>query len=478
MKPYLLGVVGAILLGLVSAASADLKSDIEKVLRDKALTGAKVGIQVARLGATADEDRIVFSHNAATPLTPASNMKLVTTAAALETLGPDFRFRTLLVRRGEDLILVGDGDPTFGDLELLKRVNWGVTTVFEKWAGELKRLGRNSVGNVLVDDSVFDEVFLHPRWPADQQASRYVAQVGGMNLNFNCVDVVVRGRTAGSAAGFSLVPPTRYVKVSNSCTSGGQNAVWLNRAAGGNSITLRGSCPVNQTVQTSVTIHDPPMFAATVLAETLAGAEIKVTGKVGRDRTVRALVTGRKPAEAYAVIAAHETPIAQVLARANKESRNLYAEALCKRVGYAASGESGSWASGTAAAAAVLRRAGAEPEQFKLDDGCGLSRENAVSASALVSLLRHAHRAAWREVYVNSLAIGGVDGTLDDRFTGDLKGRVLAKSGYINAVSTLSGYLKTKDGTWYAFSILINNPRGSGKPIHEAIVKAIDQNKP
>jgi D-alanyl-D-alanine carboxypeptidase/D-alanyl-D-alanine-endopeptidase (penicillin-binding protein 4) len=216
------------------------------------------------------------------------------------------------------------------------------------------------------------------------------------------------------------------------------------------------------------------MFAATVFAEMLAANNIRREGQVRRDNTFRSRPAG---GEGGNVVAVHETPLTTVLARANKDSMNLYAESLCKRLGREATGQPGSWANGTAALADYLRKAGVPDEQFKLDDGCGLSKENVISPHAINKVLAHAFHGKARDAFVFSLSVAGVDGTLEDRFKGsDLRGRVLGKSGYINGVRSLSGYLKAKDGQHYAFSILMNKVPDDGtiKILQEKIVKAVD----
>ena len=479
------------LLLLTTSARADLDKDIHAILRDRLLEKAAVGIEIVQLGETPTQDRVLFRHRGDAPHIPASNLKIITTSAALDTLGPDFRFQTLLVQKGEDLVLVGDGDPTFGDAELLKKVGWDTTTVFQNWAQQLRKAELLAFRHLLVDDSVFDETFVHPNWPPDQEQARYVAQVAGMSLNLNCIDFFVRGSGSGALATYRLNPPTRYAPVTNSVVAGGDNAVWINRHRGSNDITLRGTCPSSGEVAASVTIHDPAMFAATVLAETLRSNNVHVEGKIARDRTVRATLSSnpqsatRNPqSDRSRILAVHETPISQVLARANKDSINLYAESLCKRLGFAAGGATGgpgSWPTGAAAIGTFLRKAGVSESQFRIDDGSGLSRENAVSPDAVTSVLRFNHHGPNREGFLASLAVGGIDGTLDERFrSADLKGRVFGKSGYIVGVSALSGYIKARDGNWYTFCILMNNlargTNGRAKFLQDQIVKAIDAN--
>jgi serine-type D-Ala-D-Ala carboxypeptidase/endopeptidase (penicillin-binding protein 4) len=146
-------------------AQADLAADVRAVLAGPGMAHVKHSIKLVRLG---DGGRavVLLDSNATAPMTPASNLKLVTTSAALEQLGPGFKFRTLLLQHDGDLILVGDGDPSFGDAELLKKSGWDAATVFQTWAAGLAARKIGPVRRVLVDDSVFDTQFLHPDWPA------------------------------------------------------------------------------------------------------------------------------------------------------------------------------------------------------------------------------------------------------------------------------------------------------------------------
>lgn len=472
--------MACVLLGAASWSRADLESDIRDILADKYLQKVDAGIEVIQLQTGATSPHVLYRHQSQTPYIPASNLKLATTSAALHKLGPDFKFRTLLVLHDGDLILVGDGDPTLGDYELLRKSGWDVDTVFKNWADVLKGRGIHSVRNVIVDDSVFDEVFIHPNWPADQLNEHYMAEVGGVNLNANLLNFQIRLTAAGQAVQYITNPATQYAGIRNICISGSQNAIWFSRTPQSNDITLRGEANRSTDVPVSVTIHDPPMYAATVLSETIQKAGITVGGTVQRDRTIRTTLAGLQDAQRndWTLLAVHETALSTVLARTNKDSMNMYAECLCKRLGFAAGGE-GTWSTGTAAVGEFLKSLDIDPSEFKLDDGCGLSKENRISANALTRVLAHNFQGDYWPVFLNSLAVAGVDGTLNDRFIGtDLRGRVFAKSGYVAGVSSLSGYLKTPDDRWYAFSILFNGiPRGTNstaKVLQERIVRAID----
>jgi serine-type D-Ala-D-Ala carboxypeptidase/endopeptidase (penicillin-binding protein 4) len=459
---------------------ANLTDDIDAVLQDPLLARANVGVDIVRLGQTAADLSNVYQINATLPLIPASNLKVITTSAALERLGAGFKFRTLLLLHGGNLVLIGDGDPTLGDAELLKKVGWSVDTVFKTWAAGL--LQRHiTARDLLVDDSIFDEQFLHASWPADQVDKRYVAEIAGLNLNANCIDVYVQPHGIGQLVGFRTDPATRYVSIRNSCIGGDDNAIWLGRLPGtANDLVLRGKARTANDVPVSVTVHDPAMYAGTVLAETLRGAGMSLSGTVKRDRTARAAYVHAAGAgdASWTVLAVHETPLASVIDRANKDSMNLYAECLCKRLGFAVSG-AGTWAAGTGAVGDFLASLKIPSSQYTLDDGCGLSKHNAISAQLMVRVLTHDFFSRDGELWMQSLAVAGEDGTLADRFRGtDLRGRVIAKTGFVNGTSCLSGYLRAKDDGWYCFSIMFNGiPEGTNsgaKTLQERIVRAID----
>lgn len=470
---------------LTAAAHADLARDVRAVLAEKLLAKGDVSIQIMRLGSSPAESKTIYEHKSRTPRIPASNLKLVATAAAMDKLGADFEFKTTLAARGRDLALIGDGDPTLGDAEMLRKLGWDVDTVFKSWAQLLVQNGITRVENLYVDDSIFDEQFLHPNWPPEQQHKRYVPQVAGVNLNANCLDFYLRVGGPGQTVEYRHSPATAYATVGNTCVTGTRNAVWLSRQPNTNDIVLRGETNASNTEPISVTIHDPAMFAATVLAETLAAHGVKMTGTVQRDRTIReSMLPGAAQAlsaEPWKPLAVHSTPLSVALVRANKDSMNLYAEALCKRIGAALSGRSGTWENGTIAMGMFLELIGANRDEFSIDDGSGLSKKNSISANAIARVLEHQFHDAGRDLFIGSLAVSGTDGTFESRFRdSDLRGRVFGKSGYVVGVSSLSGYLHAKDGQWYAFSIIMNGlPEGTNgvaKQLQERIVKAIDVN--
>jgi D-alanyl-D-alanine carboxypeptidase/D-alanyl-D-alanine-endopeptidase (penicillin-binding protein 4) len=471
-------VVGSILAWthVVPVAAAANRSgfdgEVRDVLSDKALAKGKASVVVARL--TAQGAQPVFSSNGTLPLMPASNQKVVTTSAAMAILGPDFRFHTQVYLRDGDLYIVGDGDPTIGDPDLVEKIGWQYDTVFNMWAEKVAKAGVTTVRNVYVDDSIFDQEFVHGNWPTNQLDRKYVAQVSGFSFYANTIDLRVVARGSGTAV--ETTPPTSYVKITNGTKPGAKNAVVVGRGTTGNDLTLKGEVPRSGSEAFSTTIQDPALYGATCFLETLRKSGIQVTGGVARASGVSAAAAA-DPAK-YVPVAALDTPLATVLARCNKDSANLYAESVAKRIAAKASGKSGSWEGSRGAVGAWLTRIGVPADEFELDDGCGLSRGNHISANAIVKILAADFAAPYRQAYIDSLAVGGVDGTLSKRFGDNLKGRVHAKTGYIDGVSNLSGYLEARNGQWYCFSILFNQIPGGVKPLHERIVKAIDDDLP
>jgi D-alanyl-D-alanine carboxypeptidase/D-alanyl-D-alanine-endopeptidase (penicillin-binding protein 4) len=276
--------------------------------------------------------------------------------------------------------------------------------------------------------------------------------------------------------------------VNNTLRRGAKNAVDLTRAEGGNAIILRGQTNAREQGPLQVTVDDPTAWFGTVFAETLRDAGIDC-GEAVTDRSIRSQWNARQPVDQYTVpdpagwrlLAVHETALPPVLARTNKDSINLYAEALAKRAAFAATGEPGSWSAAEEAARDFLARIGSEAQSIRLEDGSGMSREDRVTAEVLCDVLVAMHHGDAAELYRDSLSEAGEDGTLARRFREkgrqDLHGRVFAKTGYIDGVSTFSGYLHGRDGKWYAFSILVNDSREVWKAqqLQEAVVVALDR---
>ena len=438
-----------------TAVARPLQGRLEAIIGSTNLGDAKVAFYVLDLN-----DGLPRAEQHSTdPMLPASNMKLVTAAAAAVLLDEDFQFSTRLYLQGRSLVVVGDGDPAFGDPKILGAMQMNVDDLLARWVAAAQKAGVERVDRIIIDDRIFDQQRVHPNWPTDQLHLWYCAEVSGLNFNDNCLDIYATPTRIGQSPVIQTRPLDAPVVLTNAARTGRKNAVWPTREPGTNRITVRGEVKHRLTQPIYVTVHDPAMLFGQTLRDRLRAAKIEV-GDVQRADDAFALGDAT-------LIAEVRTPLAEILARCNKDSQNLFAESLLKRIGHEATGDPGSWASGSAAVRMFLSKTlGPDAANFVIDDGSGMSRENRLTAQLLCRLLAKMNRMGdVADLYRDSLAVGGRDGTLRTRFGEQrLTGTVHGKSGYINGVIALSGYLVHEDRA-YAFSILINDYK---KPVYVA----------
>ncbi|CAG0949605.1 serine-type D-Ala-D-Ala carboxypeptidase/endopeptidase (penicillin-binding protein 4) [Phycisphaerales bacterium] len=466
-----------------------LNEDVSRAIGKRKLGEARVGISVR----DADNGVVLADFRGSEPLTPASNMKLLTSGAALLVLTPEFAFRTEVILDGDRLIVRGAGDPALADPELLSRMSPKLTVgdVLTVVTGAVVKAGVTGVREIIVDDRVFDRQFVHPSWPTEKLDRGYSAEVAGLNFHANVIEVFPRPSQdgAGSPPLFSIQPEAPWLRIDNRARTvlDGKNTVWLSRDPQANRFVLRGEVRNASQVGVEVTVHNPPEFFGQLLADQLSRAGVRIAGGAssteGGPRGVRVaqdgeILTGGR------VLAAVSTPISEALHRCNSDSANLYAECFLKRIGQAVTKEPGSWSNGGAVLRMVLsQRLGAQVGAgVTIADGSGLSRDNAVAPGTLARWLEVvAKESAARDTFTNSLAKPG-EGTLKKRFGGvKLKNDLYAKSGFINGVRTLSGYLvDPESGRRIAFSVMVNDIKtdvqtAAALDLHEEVVKIADE---
>jgi serine-type D-Ala-D-Ala carboxypeptidase/endopeptidase (penicillin-binding protein 4) len=470
-------------LSLASSVFAGIREDVDRLIRLTQLKGATVAVSVRDCGTGA----AMVTVNQDAPMAPASNMKLLTTGAALHALGADFEFATKLVRDGNRLIVVGDGDPAFADPELLPEMSLNgsqgvdVDSFIDLWVKAAANSGVSSWDEITIDDRIFDREFIHQSWPADQLNKRYCAQVAGFNFHGNVLHFFPRPRKGETPDVSEVRPRAPWLKVANAGTSRDssrdKNDAWVARKLNTNELTVRGNVRFAYKTPVPVTIHDVPDFFARLLADRINRAGIRVSRTGVCDRNGPAT-----NGEVLGPIVT--TPISTVITRCNTESENLYAECLLKRIGFAVTGEPGSWINGAAVMRHIVHKRLGDPQLAAgviVADGSGLSAQNRVTAASMTAWLNSFHNdAKLGPVFIESLAVGGESGTLKSRLSDSnkLHGAVIqAKTGYINRVSCLSGYVTMSDGRRRAFSVLVNNlPSGSvsvAKKLQDQIVAAI-----
>jgi len=411
--------------------------------------------------------KVLFEHHADTPMTPASTMKVLTMATGLHVLGAGFSFRTVCAIDGDRLVVIGDGDPGLGDPKLCKARGETVTTVLVRWAKALSARGVTDLADGLViDESIFDDVFVHPSWQKEDLQKWYAAPVGGLNINDNCVDITVwPDERAGAPVRWSVSPPNDLVRIVNKCTSGVAGKAILHHPHDTFEYHISGQCSKRWPFA-PVSFPDPGLLLAGALRRTFADHGVSIANAPVRTR-VRT-PDGQLP-NTLEVVGDHQTPLADVFLRIGKDSENLFAECLLKRTGYQwarrakTSDSVGSWDTGARAVLDTLECAGIDVTALVVADGSGLSRKNRCTARQLVETLVWVHRRADGVLLRQSLSVCGTDGSLRQSMQ-DLKGRIVAKTGTMKGVRALAGYVQATANREYAFAILFNGYSGSSSP--------------
>jgi D-alanyl-D-alanine carboxypeptidase/D-alanyl-D-alanine-endopeptidase (penicillin-binding protein 4) len=464
----LIGVVGAV--SPVSSVSAqdrgDLGADLDAILANPGLAGADPGLVVKTL-----DGEIVYQHSSDRRRQPASNAKLATSAAALEVLGPDHRFATTVSsparRHGTtldgDLFLKGTGDPTMlaADYDTLAKqmADSGVTRVR---------------GRLVADDTWFDSTRLGLGWAWDDEPYYYNAQISALtaapDTDYDAGAIVIRVEPgANGKAKVSTEPPTDYVKIHNTATTGpagSDDTISVDRRHGSNLFTVTGSIPADGGPDEEfMAVWEPTGYAAALFRDALAAHGVRVLGPTTR---------GTTPSGAKEYASRESMPLRELLVPFLKLSNNMHAEILTKTMGRATAGE-GSWDAGEDAVAAVLPTLGVTG-RLSLVDGSGLSRMDQIAPDQLAALLGGAAGRPWFGDWFASLPVAGkadrlVGGTLRNRMRGTpAEGQVHAKTGSLTGVSGLSGYVDTAGGERLVFSMVTNNTIGfDTKAIEDAV---------
>lgn len=456
----------------LSVRAESLEARINPLLDNPQLKGASVSLDIQQV--TANGPVPLYSHDPNLPLGPASNCKLLTTAAAFERYGPHATFKTNLFQVGPDLLIVGGGDPGLGDTKIAARHNESPIAAFEQWAQRLAQAGITSYRDLIVDDRIFDSDWTHANWPAGDRLSSDSAPIGGLNFNANCLDWTPLLTSRGVSV--QLMPDTSYVSVANKASRGKETKISMIRPATSNHFEFRGTLAASAATPNSVPIYDPGLWTGTILRDILTRAGISQSGQIRRAAASEVFPNGT-------LLAGHETPILDVIQRANTNSLNMMAECLCKRLGYDSTQgrHPGSWANGTAAVESFVTSLGIRPELVSLDDGSGLSSKNRVAARAFTTVLAHVAVRPDGDQFIATLALPGEDGTLERRFKGmSVADHIHAKTGHINGVSTLSGYLlldpsadNARPGRRFVFSILVNKYQGNVNPWQDQVCQAL-----
>ncbi len=446
--------------GVSPASRAELAKKINAILSRSLYRRAAWGIDIYSV----DDEVTLYSRNKYDYFAPASNAKLFTTATALTRLGSEFRFQTFVSYEGTlnaegrlsgNLVISGRGDPNLANSILDESDPFCyVDAMVEK----VKLFGIKVVdGNIIGDDSYFEYAPFGQGWTREDENSYYGAPVSALSFFNNRINVSARpAAKVGEPASVYTYPVQSMFQVVNHSRTvrrhGGQSRFALYQAQGSNLISASGDILLRSKGHArQFAVHDPAFYTATVFRERLRHAGIKVLGKPvarhsGED----------KPASRTALYAHHSLPLLDIVSYVNKQSQNLYAEILLRTLGAEIEG-AGTDKAGIRVVNKFLADAGVRPGAVRLCDGSGLSRDGLVTPYAETELLKYMARQPRFQDFLSTLPISGVDGTLKGRMrTGPAAGRVFAKTGTLDNVATLGGYVRTRSGRLLAFSVLGN----------------------
>ncbi len=448
---------------------AALRSNLTARVEHPRLAAAQLGVKIVSL----DTGKTLFDHNAGQLLKPASNAKLYSGALALDRLGPLFRIRTscyAAAKPDADGTLAGDLT-VFGrgDFSMAARFNGGdYAKSLELLVNALAAAGIKRVtGDLVGDESFFRGPPYGSAWTWDDLNYYYGAEVSALTHEDNVVDLVFKPAALGQPVNFTAKPATQFLQFINrttTVTNGGRRSVELYRPLAQSTVYLHGSLPADDKGLTdAMPVPRPALWFVTQLREALAKRGISVTGQLRRRDWLVAEVAPVDYGKQVEVAFTESRPVSELVEKMMKPSQNLYAQLLLLQVG-ARTHKPGQTTedAGLVEMQKFLAEAGVKRGSVLLEEGSGLSRGCLLMPDATVQLLRHMDKHPAAAAYRASLPIAGVDGSLKSRFHGTAAERnVLAKTGSLRYVSSLSGHVTTAAKERLVFSFMLNAYTGA-----------------
>lgn len=504
-----------------SAAIARFRRSIESALAQPNAQKSFIGVLIA----DADTGKTLYELNSGRYFTPASNTKLFTTALAMATLGPDYRFRTTIETTGTldsagglngNLVFIGRGDPDFSNRTIPYDAKNPVTgdsdAPLAVLADAIVARGLKEIdGDIVADDSYFPYEPFPDGWAVGDMPFDYGAAVSAICFDDNGLDVkVTPGDHVGAPASVTVEPWPGYDVYGYAITTGAVDspvAIDTVEEFGAKPFLVRGSVPLGHApVDLAMAMPDPANYTANVLKQLLLARGVRITGDAraqhaspppeivnagpstnnccGMMQSGRALIgpanRAANSAPGPTVLAERDSPpLIEIVRVLNKVSENLHAEILLRAVAREKTGV-GSRAAGLQVERDFLSSIGVAPDDVLFGDGSGLSRGNLVTPQAVVALLEYVHRQPWGDSFVTTLPVAGVDGTLGDRMKSTpAEGRVEAKTGSVEHTQALSGFATTVNGEHLVFSMFVNHNGTTGRDaaaLLDAITEAMVEN--
>lgn len=443
-------------------------------------------IQHSRLGYKFVEmstGRTLAESDAQTFFTPASNTKLYTTACALERLGANYKLRTELRTSGawkpgqtriSDLQLIGGGDPNLSGRPLPYQVSAPNTEpedplrAMKLLADQVYEAGvREIAGNVSATGQRYPGDSFPDGWTLDDTEYGYGAPISALSVNDNLANLTLRPTTDGELADVEVQPAVGHFVISNQVTTvpGKESHIKLLRPGHSNQVVLTGT--IGNAVEQwreELGLDDAELWAAECLTSALRARGISVAG-------MPIASNGARPGTPILV---HESaPLSQLIQVVNKVSQNLHAEMLLREVAVVRT-QSGTLENGLKERQAFLTEVGLlpDPPPFAFADGSGLARQDLTTPESTTRLLVYMWSRPQRDAWLQSLPIGGLDGSLQKRFKKIANAQnVHAKTGSLSHVAALSGYIETRSHGWLAFSVMVNGAVGRDAEVRDFLDK-------
>jgi D-alanyl-D-alanine carboxypeptidase/D-alanyl-D-alanine-endopeptidase (penicillin-binding protein 4) len=456
-----------ILVTLISQALFSQQSAFETFLSDSSMRSGSVSFHLIDAGS----GLTLYDHNSGKSLIPASVMKLVTTSAALELMGPDHTFTTAIGYNGilnsrtgvlkGNIIIKGGGDPALGSEAFISYYQ----NFEQDWVEQIKKAGiRKIKGKVVTDDSYFDYQPVPGKWLWEDTGNYYGAGAFGLSLYDNSYEIHFRTSSDGLTHEITgIFPEECRTGITDMLTvSGTEDHGYVYAAPYSTTGWMAGTIPSGENdfvLRASIT--DPPLLMAEIITNRLKASGIKISGNPSTER-----IDPGSTEDFVEIDELVSPPLKEIAEVLNHESVNLYAEHLVREMGKKFK-SSGSADSGLAVIDEFLAAAGINSEGIFMEDGSGLSPLNSVSAEGLTGLLHFMKtKSKYSEVFFNFLPEAGREGTLKNYFRDpELENRLAAKSGSMTRVRAYAGYLKTVSGKELIFCIIVNNFTGPSRNI-------------
>ena len=446
-----------------SQTTKSVRLAIQKMAADDQLKNASISFYALDL----DSGKVIAGMGSNKSLVPASTMKLVTTATALELLGPGKRFSTYIKYSGSidsncvlngNIYIAGGGDPCLGSDRFTKHYG----NFINKWANEIIKLGIDSInGRVIGDASIFNEQMIPSTWIWGDLGNYYGAGPCGLSIYENKCNIEFNsGKKGDSTEVTCIYPYVPNLKFDNYVKSmvTQKDLSYIFGAPYQENRIVKGGIPTNKkNYMIRGSIPDPAYLTAFELDMELRELGIKMTNPSTTVRKIKFESGIQEKTKKHIITTTRSPRLTAIMNLTNTYSINLYAEHLMNQIGVFKY-RSGDTGSGTQATTLFWKNTGLDIEGMYVNDGSGLSRFNAITAKQMVGILKHMNESRNKKLFINSLPVAGKSGTLRNVGKGTAaSGRVKAKSGYMIRVRSYAGYVTTKNKRNIAFALIVNN---------------------